>query len=109
MRQLREVARHSAVLARKASDAVRAEGLAGFAIRLARWLAQRRRDLVLAPARGGIPHLTGRYARWVAAGQLTAADLALQHEAARAFPRQPVISLLTPVFNPPEDVLRSTI
>ncbi|HEY7426607.1 MAG TPA: glycosyltransferase [Gemmataceae bacterium] len=49
------------------------------------------------------------YARWFAKQQLTPKELAAQRQAASAFVYRPLISILTPTYNPPKKILRATL
>lgn len=49
------------------------------------------------------------YHRWIAMQEPTAEELQAQRKASAKFKKKPVISILTPVFDPPVDVLRELI
>lgn len=49
------------------------------------------------------------YARWIAENEPTDDDLLDQRKKAKEFRYQPLISIVTPVWNPPSQILRDTI
>jgi len=55
------------------------------------------------------PAPTDAYQAWIARTEPDAMGLLKQREAARQFARQPLISIITPVFDPPQQVLRETL
>src|SRR6185437_11255907 len=101
--------RQAAQLRQAVTGRLRAEGLSGFVRQIPRRLSQQRRSLALASNRYGFPRLTTRYSLWQAAHQMNAADLDHQREVACQFSHQPCFSAMTPVYNPPPEILRSTI
>ncbi|MFQ5615949.1 MAG: glycosyltransferase, partial [Anaerolineales bacterium] len=57
-----------------------------------------------------VPHLTpSKYAAWYSKHEPDPAALQAQRAEAGTFTYQPVISFITPVYNPPPNVLRATI
>jgi len=57
----------------------------------------------------GVENFVYNYAAWMAKHDPSEAELAKQFPQARRLRYQPTISLVTPVFNPPPDVLEETI
>lgn len=49
------------------------------------------------------------YQAWIVENEPTAVDLLEQQQHAQSFPTKPLISIITPVYNPPPDVLCDTI
>lgn len=96
-------------LGQKVAGLLREEGLVDFARQFPQRLAAQRRSLAITSGRLGAPYLTTRYRLWQKAHPLSAADLERQRMDAQQIQSRPVISVMTPVFNPPPDVLRITI
>lgn len=96
------------MVSRKARDYLRAEGPRGFAYRARRWAGKQRQSYEVTLAHG-LPRLTNRYTRWAAEHTPSLAELDRQRAAAATLAYQPTISLMTPVYNPPPEVLRATI
>lgn len=55
------------------------------------------------------PDPTALYARWIAAHEPDSAALQLQRTAAQQLALRPLVSLITPVYNPPEAALQALI
>lgn len=96
-------------LGHKVAELLREKGLVDFARQFPQRLAAQRRSITLVSGRLGAPYLTTRYQLWQKAHPLSAADLDRQRIDAQQFRSRPLISIMTPVFNPPPDVLRTAI
>jgi glycosyltransferase involved in cell wall biosynthesis len=53
--------------------------------------------------------LDGSYALWIQENEPTGKDLTEQKRKAKRFAYRPLISIVTPVWNPPQEILRDTI
>jgi GT2 family glycosyltransferase/glycosyltransferase involved in cell wall biosynthesis len=99
-------------LGRRGLEVARTDGVAEVARRARRWAARRRAPAALpAPTDPASPadEDAGGYEAWIAANEPDAAALAEQARAALELPSRPLISVLTPVYNPPPAVLDAMI
>ncbi len=99
----------AATFRQRALGVMQTAGPIGFAGKLRSWLSEQRRSMVVSLDSRGIPRLTTRYQRWVEAQALSTADLAQQRTASRELAYRPTISLITPVYDPPPEVLTAMI
>lgn len=87
----------------------RREGLKVLSRRTAGKLKRRLNALPFLSRRGQEPLPLSDYERLFAAQQLTPAELAAQRHTASTLPYRPLISILTPTYNTPKDILRATL
>ncbi|MCG8351182.1 MAG: glycosyltransferase [Chloroflexales bacterium] len=83
----------------------------GRVMRVLHTVARLRRRTVEAPAVPAYPqvHPVDSYQTWIAANEPDAHTLARQRQHGRQFAYRPLISIITPVYNPLPSVLRDTI
>jgi len=94
---------------RRAVDILQSRGLVGFTDRLSRWLSEKRRSIVVYTGSDGIPRVSSRYRRWIAAHPFDACEAEKQRMLAEQMPPGLTISLVMPVFNPPPAILGAAI
>jgi GT2 family glycosyltransferase len=81
----------------------------GFTDRLSRWLSEKRRSIVVYTGSDGMPRVSSRYRRWIAAHPFDACEAEKQRMLAEQMPPGLTISLVMPVFNPPPAILGAAI
>ena len=91
-------------LAGRSRRLVKREGWRSFARKAARKVISRIKNRPVRPRAIAIT-----YEQWIAANEPDAAELELQRKTASLLPARPLISLITPVWNPPLALLRETI
>lgn len=81
----------------------------GRLMRALRLMERRRAQPAAPPAPAPAPALADPYQRWIAAYEPGPDELEAQRRQAGAFALRPLISLITPVYNPPPEVLAATV
>lgn len=103
-------ARRGVQLVRRGVAVQRTQGSRELVRRAIAWQRRRAaRPAAGAPPAPASPDEQQLYEQWIAATEPDMAALAAQAEAARLLPARPLLSVLTPVYNPPPAVLEAMI